>query len=710
MVAQLEFFLLGLATVIDTVLLLATLEPVNRSQVSVWLKALVGGLWLWHTSSFLHTALLDAVGPVSRIFDVFCMIGMTSGLLILPSAMLHSALRLNHTGLIPHPPRRLWYGLLYLPMFALPAAGWLIWNSTELDFVSSVEPLKHGYLVWLVLANLISAAAFLRLRKRLRVPGANSFFLQLSIVLVLQTIFAATYAILTHDSRFAASLRIATNLLPLVPALLFTWYVLRQRMLPLVIERTLAYGAALAIGLLLHRMTISRYSEKLGDRFHLDTVLLEALIVLGLIMVFRPLRQRLRESLRHLFGRNILSVRESTRRLSLQIAQESHQAPSQLLDWFVTVVPHELQLDWIRIVLHAGIDAGSNANPAGSAPAVDVRTPCNADPPSLEDNGHHDLRQIHEIMKNTGATRVSRGDSSGQDLQLRLIRLEALHAFTLHFHAVDGLLLLGPRTRNDTFSDEQLAALSLLFDQFAATLHNRIQELARVRAERKAMQQEKLSVLGLLAGSLAHELRNPLSSMRTIASLLAEDLGPTDDRTTDVRMIISEIDRLNQTTQRLLEFSRPSDDQILTVAPDVVLQRLAGILAHLARQWHVTLDVELDAALARISASDASFSEICFNLIRNAIEAVRDSPSPRVHVSSRLVDSQFVVTISDNGPGIDPALREAIFQPFVTGKSDGTGLGLYIVSERVAELNGRIQCHSENDRGTMFEVSLPVAI
>jgi two-component system C4-dicarboxylate transport sensor histidine kinase DctB len=288
--------------------------------------------------------------------------------------------------------------------------------------------------------------------------------------------------------------------------------------------------------------------------------------------------------------------------------------------------------------------------------------------------------------------------------------LESLHAFALRFHAVDGLLLLGPRTRNDTFSEEQLAALSLLFDQFAATLHNRVEELARVRAERKAMQQEKLSVLGLLAGSLAHELRNPLSSMRTIASLLVEDLGPADDRTTDVRMIISEIDRLNQTTQRLLEFSRPSDDQILAVAPDAVLRRLAGILGHLARQWHVTLDVELDAANIRISATDASFSEICFNLIRNAIEAVRGSQSPRVQVTSQLLGAQFVVTISDNGPGIDPAMRESIFQPFVTGKSDGTGLGLYIVSERVAELNGRIQCRSGRDQGTSFEVSLPVAI
>jgi hypothetical protein len=109
--------------------------------------------------------------------------------------------------------------------------------------------------------------------------GQSCLFIQLASVLIVQTILAATYALLAHDSEFAVLERMAMNLLPLVPALLFAWYVLRQRMLPLVMERTLVYGAALAVGLLLHRMTISRYSEKLSDRLNLDTVLLEAIVM-----------------------------------------------------------------------------------------------------------------------------------------------------------------------------------------------------------------------------------------------------------------------------------------------------------------------------------------------------------------------------------------------------------------------------------------------
>lgn len=709
MPGQIEFFLLGLATVIDTVLLLALLEPVNRSQVSVWLKAQVGGLWIWHACSFLHASTYDSVGQIAGFIDNVFMTGMAAGLLILPSAMLHSALRLQSTGLTPHPPRRQLYVLLYSPLLCLFPVAWLIFKSTSRDFLVSLAPVKSSYLVWLIAANSVASILFLRLRNRLSVPGAKLFFIQLASVLIVQTILAATYALLAHDSEFAILERMAMNLLPLVPALLFAWYVLRQRMLPLVMERTLVYGAALAIGLLLHRMTISRYSETLSDRLNLDTVLLEAIVILALIMSFRPMRRRLQESLRHLFGRNIQNVREATRRLSLKIAQESNQHPMPLLEWFANIVPQELELDWIRIVLYSGIATHRSSSGDPITDTVEVASQAAPQDSDTTESRGVSLKRIHASMAAAGVVRISRGEHTSRETQQDLDHLQGMHVFALRFHAVDGVLVLGPRTRNDSFSEEQLDALSLLFDQFGATLHNRVQELARVRAERKAMQEEKLSVLGLVAGSLAHELRNPLSSMRTIASLLAENLGPGDERTTDVRMIISEIDRLTQTTQRLLDVSRPADDEVSTISPDAVVQKFSGILIQLARQWHVTLDVELNAAAAQISATDASFSEICFNLIRNAIEAVRETPSPNVRVISVIENSRFVFTVTDNGPGIDPDLQAEMFQPFVTRKPDGTGLGLYVVAERVAELNGQIHCISESGRGTKFDVSLPIA-
>jgi signal transduction histidine kinase len=268
--------------------------------------------------------------------------------------------------------------------------------------------------------------------------------------------------------------------------------------------------------------------------------------------------------------------------------------------------------------------------------------------------------------------------------------------------------------RCDRLAEEQTTALSLLFEQFAVTLHNRQLDAQRLRAERRALQQEKLSVLGLMAGSLAHELRNPLSSIRTIAALMLEDCedgqkpGENSSHRHDIAMIVSEIDRLTETTQRLLDYARPPDAKRGSACPDQVILRLLNILGHFARQQNVKLDPALNAPQAFVAASDASLSEIMFNLVRNAIEAAGQSPVGRVAIQSSIVEDWVIVTISDNGPGVDPALRKSLFQPFVTGKAGGTGLGLYVAFERVQESGGTIRCESEVGRGTVFEVKLPI--
>ena len=292
-----------------------------------------------------------------------------------------------------------------------------------------------------------------------------------------------------------------------------------------------------------------------------------------------------------------------------------------------------------------------------------------------------------------------------------MVRLGALWVFRMRFRTVRGMVLVGPRLRNDRLADEQLSSLSLLIEQFAATLHNRQLEQLRLRAERHAMQQEKLSLLGLLAGTLSHELRNPLSSMRTIAQLMLEDLGSTNPHARDVTLILGEIDRLTQTTTRLLDFSRPPSDQIDVVRPDRVISRLLSILEHLARERNVTLEVRLASDEGQIAGSDASLSEILFNLIKNAIEAASLTSNGRgeVFVETQLVPDSFLCIVSDNGPGMTPEMQANMFEPFVTGKADGTGLGLYIASQRVRELKGSIRCDSQPERGTRFEVRLPSA-
>ena len=135
------------------------------------------------------------------------------------------------------------------------------------------------------------------------------------------------------------------------------------------------------------------------------------------------------------------------------------------------------------------------------------------------------------------------------------------------------------------------------------------------------------------------------------------------------------------------------------------------ILSHLARQHGVKVTTELQMEDAIVSSTDSTLSEILFNLIKNAIEAVRDTKGPAVNIATHVLHAEThntaVISISDSGPGISAELQDHIFEPFVTGKPDGTGLGLYLVGERVRELKGTIRCTSQST-GTVFEVKLPI--
>jgi len=259
-------------------------------------------------------------------------------------------------------------------------------------------------------------------------------------------------------------------------------------------------------------------------------------------------------------------------------------------------------------------------------------------------------------------------------------------------------------------ADEQVTSLLVLVEQFAATLQNQREDELRRRAEHHSLQQEKLSTLGMISGSLAHELRNPLSSIRTIASLVLEDLPLENTNRQDLRLIVTEVDRLTSTLQRVLDFSRPPERMNPLSEPDRVISRLLAIMDFFAKQNQTELEITLNATGVQVASSDIALNEIFMNLVKNAIEASSDREHAKVSVTSNIEDDCFVATIEDNGIGISPERIQAIFQPFETSKSTGTGLGLYIVAERVQQIGGTIKCTSIPSEGSRFVVRIPIVI
>lgn len=684
MTEQIEIFFLGLATVVDTVLLLVVLERVNRPRVPLWLSLLAFGTWLLHTASFLHVLILDSNASAINDWDRLCRCLMACALLLLPSTILHAAVRLNHSGIDARVARSIHYVWLYLPLLFAPWAIGTIATQRDDRFLENFNDYSNMYLGWMVTANLCSMLLMLHRRRTITEEPKRRVLLQLVVVLLSLTGLALAAAYLPRSSVWEPWLRALTAVSPSMAVSLFVWHTLRQRLMPLVFERTLIYGAFLVIVLLMHQQFVRPLTDALQRKANVDFVILEFIVLLSFVLAWKPLRNRFAEATRYLLSKDLVQVRERIRQLALQLSRHALLPPLDLRHWLERMIVQDLEVDTAKIWLTEEFIA------------------------NVPDQQREALQLISHKLQNQQQRFIDQSLTSDVELCEAMVRLQAMWAFRLEFQSISGLALLGRRHRNDRLGEEALHALALLFEQVAATLHNRAVEHQRSRAERRLMQQEKLSVLGLLAGSLTHELRNPLSSIRTIATLLKEELPVDDPKHRDVSIIVSEIDRLTQTTQRFLDYAKPADDIHSSVEPDRVAARLLPILEQLARQYHVQLTADLQAPQCAVTGTAATLSEIWFNLIRNAIEAVRDVSSGSVWVRSQVCGDQVHLIVKDNGPGIDSSIRQTMFEPFVTCKTEGTGLGLYVVAERVRELEGKLTCHSTPSEGTEFLVQLPV--
>ncbi len=612
--------------------------------------------------------------------------------------MLHAAIRLTHTGIDPYPPADHRYGWLYSPLILLPLIGMTIWKSTANDFLSQVGTWRIAYLVWLVLMNLVSTALFFKLRRFQLTPRSNDFLLHLAISIVVVTTISVLYGTVAIDTNWERPLRLLAILSPLVAAVLFIWHSMRGHLLPVVIERAFFYAVGLIAILLVHRLLITPVMAWLYVKTSIDFFFVEGILIAAVILCVPALRMRVAESLRLLFSTNVVQVRNAIRQLALKLSQNASRDTAELTTWFAVELRKSIELEYVTILLED--DSGkleSTMTRSIDGVSASVTVPATDDWLAI----HQSLSQDQRVLE--------LGAIADPKVEQAFANVNALLAYRMNYRSVAGCVVLGKRVRNDRLGREQVYVLSIVIDQFAATLHNRREEMLRQRAERKILQQEKLSVLGLLSGSLAHELRNPLSSIRTITTLVIEGLDEHMEAKQELQMVIEEIDRLSQTANRLLDYSRPEPQNQSIIYPHRVVSRIVCVLDYLAKQKGVTTELNLVSSEIRLPATESALSEIVFNLVKNAIEAASDTQHGRVQVATRCEANDWVLTVSDNGNGIPEERQSTLFQPFATSKVDGNGLGLYAVNERVRELGGQVAFKPRQPQGTEFEVRLAMA-
>lgn len=279
-----------------------------------------------------------------------------------------------------------------------------------------------------------------------------------------------------------------------------------------------------------------------------------------------------------------------------------------------------------------------------------------------------------------------------------------------------GVISISVRLRRD--ADTVSAGLARLESDLGYRLpamggdFGRITAAVNMMAERRAAlettvrQQDRLAALGKVVAGVAHEIRNPLNSIRLGLELLQRRLEKGTARVGEVRGAMEEVDRLDRILSRLLAFGRPAleDRALQPIAP--LIDRAVAMVHKQSEQKGVSIQVAgAEGPPPEADVDGLQVEQVLINLLLNAIEA---SPTGGFVRMDLFADAESVrVTVGDHGPGIPGPAREHVFDPYFTTRDSGTGLGLAVSREVVAHHGGSLRFETDT-RGTTFTMSLPL--
>jgi signal transduction histidine kinase len=245
-----------------------------------------------------------------------------------------------------------------------------------------------------------------------------------------------------------------------------------------------------------------------------------------------------------------------------------------------------------------------------------------------------------------------------------------------------------------------------LLQEWTAVIEN---ILSRINLTQHARESEQLRTAGLLGASLAHEIRNPLVTIKTIAQSASTRFNDPEFRRLLIDLVPTEIERIEGLVSGLMDLGRPQHPHFERFRLNEIVETSVKLVRPKAQDESVDLSCALDASPDIVNADRASIRQVILNLVMNAIQAVSVIEGRReVSVRTSGGEGSVILEVGDNGPGMPVEVRERLFQPFTTSnKTSGIGLGLAITADLVKLHHGQIALVDAGEVGTTFRVTLP---
>lgn len=236
-----------------------------------------------------------------------------------------------------------------------------------------------------------------------------------------------------------------------------------------------------------------------------------------------------------------------------------------------------------------------------------------------------------------------------------------------------------------------------------------ISDVTAIRSlEQRMRENERLAAIGRMAGGVAHEVRNPLSSIKGLALLLKNKFtaGSKEQDTAD--LLIQETERMNRTITEMLSFTRPTDLRLGRVDLAALLQRSLQLIKAEAADNAIETTLEVEGELLPVLGDVDRLQQVMMNVLLNALQAMEQGGKLTVALANKEDGQSVVLRISDTGDGIAAELLSQVFYPYFTTKQGGTGIGLAISQKIIVDHGGSIELESESGTGTTVTILLPV--
>lgn len=250
-------------------------------------------------------------------------------------------------------------------------------------------------------------------------------------------------------------------------------------------------------------------------------------------------------------------------------------------------------------------------------------------------------------------------------------------------------------------SGDEVGELAETFNNLSGEL-----ELYRKKMEesyKQMLRTEKLTALGRLSAGLAHEIRNPLTSIKVLFQAFKDNPSLTKE---DMKVVLSATEQMDDLISRFLRFAKGDEFNITDVYVNSLIKQITNLVQFQIKNQAIDVDLRL-TKLPPIKADRVMIEQAVMNLVLNAVEAM--SGGGTLTVSSMVQDGYAVVSVGDTGAGISDDIRDKIFDPFFTTKGDGTGLGLSIVYN-IAHLHNGDVGFENNGKGTTFNLKIPLNV